>query len=294
MKIAITGASGFLGGPLSAALRERGHDVVAARRTDAPAELAWAVDTGFSPRDALSGYDVVVHLAGEAIAGGRWTDERKTAILESRRQGTRRVVEALEAAQPRPRALICASGVGIYGDAGERVVDESAPLGDDFTAEVAIAWEREAAAARALGVRVATMRTGMVLGRGGGALAKMLPAFRLGLGGRLGDGEQYVPWIHLDDAVAAYVLAIESDDVTGPINVVAPHPVKNREFVRRLGGAVRRPAFIPAPMFALRAVFGEMATLLVTGQRAEPKRLTELGFTFGFSDLAPALADLVG
>ena len=294
VKIAITGASGFVGGPLRAALRERDHVVVAARRTDAPAKLKWSVEEGFVPPDALSGYGAVVHLAGESIAGGRWTDERKAAILGSRVDGTRRVVEALAAADPRPSTLVCASGIGYYGDTGDTVVDETAPAGSDFTAQVAAAWEKEAEAASELGVRVVRMRLGMVLGRAGGALAKMLPAFRLGFGGRLGSGEQYVPWIHLDDTVAAFVHAVESSELVGPVNVVAPNPVPNTEFVHAIGRAVRRPTIIPAPKFALRAVFGEMADLLLTGQRAEPKRLQEAGFAFDFANLGQALSDLLG
>lgn len=294
MKIAITGASGFVGGPLCATLRERDHEVVAARRTDAPAELRWTVDEGFSPADALSGYDAVVHLAGESIAGGRWTDERKAAIMGSRVDGTRRVFEALKAADPRPRTLVCASGIGYYGDTGETIVDESTPAGNDFTAQVAAAWEKEAEAASDLGIRVVRMRLGMILGRAGGALAKMLPAFRLGFGGRLGTGDQYVPWIHHDDAVAAFVHVIESEELVGPVNVVAPNPVPNADFTKALGHAVRRPTIIAAPKFALRAVFGEMADLLLTGQRAEPKRLLAGGFAFDFAHLGQALADLLG
>lgn len=293
MNVAITGASGLVGAALATALRARGHAAVAARRGD-EGPLRWSVARGFDPPEALSGHDAVVHLAGENLGAGRWTGARKAAILESRIEGTRRVVEALAAASPRPAVLVCASGIGIYGDTGEREVDETSPSGDDFVAEVATAWEREAAAAEALGVRVVRMRLGMVLGRAGGALPKMLPIFRLGLGGRLGGGQQWVPWVHLDDAVAAFIFALEHEAAHGALNVCAPGAVRNRELAALLAAAIGRPAWIPAPGFALRAVLGEMSQLLLGGQRAVPRRLDELGFAFGFARLEAALHDLFG
>lgn len=293
MRIAITGATGFLGTALSEALRTRGHEVVAARRGTA-AELVWSIDGGFVPPDALSGFDAVVHLAGENVASGRWTRARKAEILGSRMLGTRRVVEALRAASPRPHTLVSASGISIYGDTGDREIDEHAPPGEGFLPEVAVAWEREAMAAEDLGVRVACMRIGLVLGRAGGALPKMLPMFRLGLGGPLGSGEQWMPWVHIDDAVAAFTHALEHDDARGPINLCAPGAVRNRELSRLLAAAVHRPSWLPAPRLALSLALGEMAQVLVTGQRAAPARLDELGFAFRFARLEAALSDLFG
>ena len=293
MRIAITGATGFLGTALTDALRTHGHEVVAARRDDS-GDLRWSIDRGFSPPEALSGYDAVVHLAGENLASGRWTPARKASIMDSRVEGTRRVVEALRAASPRPATLVCASGISIYGDTGDREVDEGTPAGEGFLPEVAIAWEREALAAEALGVRVACMRMGVVLGRAGGALPKMLPAFRLGVGGRLGSGEQWMPWVHLDDAVAAFTHALVKDDLRGPVNVCAPGAVRNRDLARMLAAAVHRPAWLPAPRFALQLLLGEMAQILLTGQRATPKRLLDAGFAFRFARLEAAFSDLFG
>lgn len=293
MRIAVTGASGFLGTALCDTLRARGHEVVAARRSEGEG-LSWSVDRGFDPPDALSGHDAVVHLAGENVGGGRWTAARKAAILRSREDGTRRVVEAIAAASPRPSVLVSASGISIYGDTGDREVDEDTPPGEGFLAEVATAWEREALAAKDHGVRVACMRLGLVLGRAGGALARILPLFRVGLGGRLGSGAQWMPWVHVDDAVAAFVHALEHDDARGPMNVCAPGGVTNRDFTRLLARAVRRPAWLPAPGFALSLALGEMSQVLLTGQNAAPRRLLDQGFAFRFARLEPTLSDLLG
>jgi uncharacterized protein (TIGR01777 family) len=290
MRIAITGASGFVGQSLAQALEASGHHVVPARRS-ADASLRWSTDTGFEPADALSGFDAVVHLAGENIAGGRWTDARKASILNSRVEGTRRVVEALGAASPRPKTLVSMSAVGYYGARGSTLLDETSTPGDGFLADVCTAWEQEADHAEAHGVRVVKLRLGMVLGNGG-ALAKMLPAFKMGVGGRLGDGDQYMSWIHIDDVVAAIRHTLQDEGCSGAYNLTAPEPVTNATFTHALGKALRRPTVLPVPRFALRLALGEMAEhLLLSGQRVTPKRLLEAGFTFGHPDLDAALAD---
>lgn len=292
MRVAITGASGFVGRALRSALEDAGHEPVPVRRDDTGA-LQWSTDDGFDPPDALSGYDAVVHLAGENIAGGRWNDERKAKIRDSRVQGTRRVVEALKAAAPRPRVLISMSAVGYYGPRGSTELTEDAEPGDGFLADVARAWEAEATAAEALDVRVVRLRLGTVLGEGG-ALEKMLPAFKMGVGGRLGDGEQYMSWIHIDDVVGAIVHVLDHDDCAGPFNLTSPEPATNAEFTNALGKALGRPTVIPVPKFALKVAFGEMAEhLLLTGQRVVPQRLLASKFEFARPDLLAALTDAV-
>jgi len=294
MRVAITGASGFVGRALTAALKDAGHTPVAVSRGDG-ADLRWSTEDGFDPPDALSGIDAVVHLAGENIAGGRWNDERKERIRSSRVQGTRRVVEALRAADPRPEVLVSMSAVGYYGARGSAELDETSAPGDGFLADVSQAWEAEALSAESIdGLRVVRLRLGTVLGDGG-ALSKMLPAFKMGVGGRLGDGDQYMSWIHIDDVVRGIVHVLEHDDCRGVYNLTAPEPATNAAFTHALGNALHRPTVIPVPKFALKVAFGEMAEhLLLTGQRVLPKRLLEAGFTFEHPDLQAALTDAVG
>jgi uncharacterized protein len=289
MRVAITGASGFVGRALSHALKQGGHAPVAVRR-DAKGTLRWSSTAGFDPPEALSGYDAVVHLAGENIAGGRWNDARKESIRASRVEGTRRVVEALRVAAPRPSVFISMSAVGYYGARGSTLLDEDSGAGQGFLAEVCEAWEAEAEAAESLeGLRVARLRLGTVLGDGG-ALAKMLPAFKMGVGGRLGEGDQYMSWIHLDDVAAAILHVLTEDDCAGPLNLTAPQPATNEAFTAALGRALHRPTFLPVPKFALRLAFGEMAEhLLLTGQRVVPKRLLQTGFEFRYPELDAAL-----
>lgn len=296
MRIAITGASGFVGRAVMTELRAHEHEPVPVRRRGDDVKLRWSTDTGFDPLHALDDYDAIVHLAGENIAGGRWNDERKARIKSSRVEGTRRVVEALVAAKPRPRTFVCMSAVGFYGPRGDVELTEDANAGHDFLAEVCTAWESEANKAEAIAdCRVVRLRLGTVLGAGGGALAKMMPAFKLGVGGRLGDGEQYMSWIHIDDVVGGIVRALEDDKMSGAYNLTAPTPVTNADFTRALGRALHRPTFIPVPRFALKAAFGEVAEhLLLQGQRAVPRRLLDTGHKFAFSDLGEALADVVG
>jgi len=295
--VAITGASGFIGRALVARLQARGDSAVAVRRATSgeSAGPRWDPERGFTPPDALSGFDAIVHLAGEGVAEQRWSSAQKQRILDSRVLGTRAVVDALRAAQPRPRALICASAVGLYGDRGDEVLTEAASPGGDFLAEVTRAWEHEANAAAELpGVRVVTLRFGVVLGRGGGALQKMLTPFKLGVGGPVASGRQYMSWVHLDDAVGAIVFALDRPDARGPFNVTAPEPVTNAAFTAALARALHRPAFMPVPAAALSLLYGEMGrTVMVQGQRVVPARLLEAGYTFARPDLADAMADAV-
>jgi hypothetical protein len=279
MRVAVTGASGLIGTRLSSALRARGDEVVGiSLRSGPPSPVA------------LAGCDAVVHLAGEEVAQ-RWTDKARERIRSSRVEGTRGLVAALAAAEPRPRVLVSASAVGYYGHRGDERLDESAPPGDDFLAQVCVGWEREANAAAELGVRVVTVRTGVVLSKSGGALAKMLPPFRLGVGGPVAGGRQYLPWIHIDDLVGIYVAAIDNETWTGPVNAAAPEPVTNAEFSKALGRALRRPAIAPVPAFAIRLLYGDMAEIVTEGQRAIPARALQLGYTYAHAELDEALAD---
>src|ERR1039458_8975269 len=240
MNITITGASGFIGRRLMESLAKAGHSVRALSRHAPPLEC-----------------DVVIHLAGERVAQ-RWTAEAKRRIRESRVAGTRNLVEALGTLPHRPEVLICASAIGYYGSRGDEILTESSSPGSGFLPEVCVAWEREAQAAEAFGMRVVRVRTGLVLAAGGGALVRMLPPFRMGVGGRLGSGQQWMSWIHLEDLVGLFQFAVERQ-VRGPLNAVAPHPVTNSDFTRELARALRRPALFPVPGFALRLLFGEMA-----------------------------------
>jgi uncharacterized protein len=279
MHVAVTGATGLIGTRLTAALRARGDEVTPVSLRDGP-----------PPPQALTGHDAVVHLAGEPVAQ-RWTKAARERIRASREDGTRGLVAAIAAADPRPSVLVSASGVGYYGSRGDERLDEDAAPGDDFLAQVCVAWEREANAAREHDVRVVTVRTGVVLDRAGGALAKMLPPFRLGVGGPVAGGRQYLPWIHIDDLVGIYLAAIDEPAWTGPVNATAPEPVTNASFSKALGRALHRPAFAPVPALAIRALYGDMAEIVTEGQRAVPRRALELGYDFEHPDLDEALAD---
>ena len=292
MKVAVTGATGMIGRAVVRALRERGDEVTTLSRSAERGDVVWADPKGEpAPTEALSGHDAVVHLLGEPIAQ-RWSDGARREIHDSRRLGTRNLVEGIGAAEPRPRVLVSQSAVGWYGARGDERLDESVPAGTDWLAGVVRDWEAEAAKAEALGVRVAMMRTGVVLSEKGGALEKMLPPFKLGVGGPVAGGRQYVPWIHLDDVVGAMIFALETDAASGPLNVSAPEPVTNKELSKALGRVLRRPAVAPVPALAVKALYGEMATIVTTGQRAVPKRLTELGYDFKRPDLEEALRDV--
>ena len=284
-RIAITGGTGRIGSLLVRELRARGDEVTILSRSRG--DVRWDPNSGPAPADALAGRDAVVHLAGEDIAQ-RWNDESLRRIRDSREIGTRNLVEGIKAADPRPAALISSSAVGYYGHRPDRI-DEDAPPGDDVLAEICKAWEREAANAEELGVRVVRVRTGVVLDRHGGALQRMLLPFRLGVGGPVAGGRQPMPWIHVEDVIGIYLAAIDDERWSGPFNATAPQPVTNREFSKALGRALRRPAIAPVPSFAIRALYGGMAKLVVEGQNAVPRRATELGYRHRHSDLDEAL-----
>jgi uncharacterized protein len=300
MRVTLTGATGRLGTRLVRALRERGDEVTVLSRSPGRAgerlgvdAQAWDPGAGPAPAAALAGRDAVVHLAGEDLAQ-RWNEDTKRRILESRELGTRNLVEGLRAADPRPGVLVSASAVGYYGSRGDERVAEDAPAGDDFPAGVCAAWEREALVAEALGLRVVRVRTGVVLEAGGGALEKMLPPFKLGLGGPVAGGGQYVPWIHVDDVIGIYERAIDDPAWSGPVNATAPEPATNRELSKALGRALHRPAVAPVPAFAVKLLYGEMATLVISGQRAVPRRALEGGYAFRHPELDEALRSVLG
>jgi uncharacterized protein len=292
MVIGLTGASGFLGREITRQAVSQGDQVVAYSRNPDQALPETIRTESFGAKMTVSNLDAVVHLAGEPILG-RWTKARRDRILQSRVQGTRWVVEALHNAPNRPRVMICASGVNIYGDRGEEeLVEESAVAKAGFLCRVAAAWESEAMHATDFGVRVVTLRIAMVLGRKG-ALALMLPLFWLGLGGRLGSGNQWMPWIHVGDVANLFLHAAREASIVGPLNGVSPFPVRNRDFTRILGSTLRRPTFLTVPRFALKGVLAEQAALLLDSERALPKRALETGFRFRFPYLEDAFQDIL-
>jgi hypothetical protein len=298
MNVTLTGATGLIGSKLVRALRDRGDAVTVLSRSPEKARAALGVEAaawdplaGPAPSAALRGRDAVVHLAGEPVAQ-RWNAKVKDAIRESRVTGTRHLVEGLEAVGAEgPRTLVSSSAIGYYGDRGDERVPESTPAGDTFLAGVCVAWEREAQAASALGVRVVTVRTGVVLDKRGGALKTMLPPFRLGVGGPVAGGGQYLPWIHVDDLVGLYLKALDDEAWSGAYNGSAPEPVTNKAFGKALGRALHRPAVAPVPALALRLLYGDMAEIVTEGQRAVPERALAGGFAFRHGDLDAALAD---
>jgi uncharacterized protein (TIGR01777 family) len=298
MQVAVTGASGLIGQALVPFLAAGGHRVVrVSRRARGADQIAWDPERGVLDRSALAGVEAVVHLAGEPI-GVRWTRARKRRILQSRVGGTRLLANTLARLPRPPKVLVMASGAGIYGNRGDTIVTEATPPDEappDFLVEVARAWEAAAEPARAAGIRVVPMRLGMVLSPAGGALAKMLPLFRLGLGGPLGSGRQWVSWIAIDDAVGAVHHAMLTPSLAGPVNATAPEPVTARELARTLGRVLGRPALLPAPPPVLRLFFGEMARVaLLGGQRAVPARLLASDYRFRHPSLEPALRFLLG
>ena len=303
MIVAITGATGFVGTRLTAHLLAAGHEVVALTRSPERAErelpvrcrvAAWDPEHGRVDPGALDGVDAVVNLAGAGVADGRWTARRKEAIRRSRVDATRLLVDTIAAlpSPRRPRVLVSASAIGFYGDRGDEMLTEESAGGTGFLAEVCRGWEDAAVGAEAHGVRTVRMRIGVVLGRDGGALARMLPPFRLGLGGRIGSGNQWMSWIHVDDLVALVAFALERQDVRGVVNAVAPSPVTNAELSATLGRVLGRPAIVPVPSVALRVALGEMAEVLLAGQRVVPSAAQALGFRFGHPELGGALVDV--
>ena len=303
MQVAVTGATGTIGRALVRELGERGHDVVALSRDALRAKEVLGTDARIAvwpdptksgpPVEALAGTDALINLVGEPIAQ-RWTTEAKGRIRDSRVDTTRSLVNAVRELAPerRPRTLISQSATGFYGPRNGEWVDEDSDPGTDWVAELAADWEGEAAQATDV-MRVVRTRTGVVLSPDGGALAKMLPFFRLGIGGPVAGGHQYFPWVHLDDVVGALVACLEHPEVSGPVNVTAPTPVTNAELSKALGRALHRPAVLPVPGFALHLLYGQMAEIVTTGQRVRPSSLLSLGYRFRFAELESALDDVL-
>jgi uncharacterized protein (TIGR01777 family) len=292
-RVVVGGASGLIGTTLTAWLTDRGDRVLPlvrhAPRTGS-GEIPWDPDAGELQGAALEGTDAVVHLGGVNIASGRWSKKTKAAIRDSRIASTRLLSETLARLEKPPRAFICASATGYYGNRGAELLTEDSPPGDGFLPDLCRAWEAATEPARHAGIRVVNLRTGIVLSARGGALVRMLPAFKAGAGGVLGSGRQYMSWIALDDAVRVIEFVLKTESLAGPVNVVAPNPVTNREFTRTLGRVLKRPTFLPLPALAIRVLFGEMGrVLLLEGQRVHPAHLEQAGFSFHHVHLEDAL-----
>ena len=297
MRAAVTGATGFIGKRLCALLDR--PNVLTRNPGALPGELSglrafhWEPLAGPPPAEAFEDVDAVFHLAGEPVAEGRWNAKKKDAIRNSRIAGTRNLIAGLAPLQPKPKVLVSASAVGFYGSRGGEALTEKSAAAEGFLADVCRGWEAEAAKAEEHGIRAASIRIGLVLGKSGGALQKIVPIFRLGAGGPLGNGRQWMPWIHAADLARLFVYVAEREAMRGPINGAAANPVTNKEFTRALAKAVRRPAVFPAPAFALRLMLGEFAEVLLASQRVVPEAALENGFRFEFDELADALAEAV-
>ena len=297
MKALITGGTGLLGkailGSLPDVLVLSRDPAQAARKLGLVRAVRWAPEAEPAPLEALRGIDAIFNLAGEPVADGRWTADKKRRIRNSRILSTRNLVAGLAALDKRPEVLVSASAVGFYGDRGDAELDEDSTAGQGFLAEVCAAWESEAMAAERLGVRVVCVRIGIVLAKGGGALSSMLPPFKIGAGGRLGTGKQWMPWIHIDDVAGILVHASRRRDIRGAMNAVSPHPATNADFTRALGRAVHRPAFLPMPKIALRLALGEMSEILTASCRAFPRVAERTGYGFKHMDLGETLATIM-
>ena len=300
MKVLVTGASGFVGRRVVAQLLQKNIEVVVLTRNLPKAVIIlgsdcqyvqWMDMTTPPPAEAFDGVDAVINLMGENIGGKKWDESQKKKIYDSRINSTRLLVDAIKALPKKPRALINASAVGIYGNRGDETLDENATSGSDFLAGVCKDWEAEANKARDMKIRVVLMRTGVVLGKGGGALTKMLPIFKLGLGGRLGSGKQYMSWIHVDDLAAMYVHAVMDPTMDGPYNATSPYPATNAEFTKALGKRLKRPTLFPAPEFAIRKALGEMSTIVLDGQKVVPNKFKEKKFQFKSATLEKTLKE---
>lgn len=292
MRVLISGASGLVGRALAKDLTGHGHEVrrLVRRPISSADEMTWNPSTGEIDAAALTGVDGIIHLAGENVAAGRWTRRRREAIRASRVEGTRTLIQALARCDRRPRVFVSASAVGIYGARGESLLDEASTHGAGFLASVCQEWEQGLQPAVALGLRTVAVRIGLVLAADGGALAKMIPVFRVGLGGRLGSGRQWMSWIALDDLTRVFRQVLEDDQWTGPVNAVAPGAVRNREFTAALGRVLQRPAVLPVPALGLRLALGAMAEeTLLASTRVQPRRLQDGGFEFRYPELAAAL-----
>lgn len=296
MRIIVSGSHGLVGTALIKALEADGHEIYRLVR-HAPSsdqEIEWSPDRYSIAISRIEGFDAVFHLAGESIASGRWTDEKKRKIRESRTKGTKLLADALANLSAPPKTLISASATGYYGDRGDEVLTETSPPGEGFLADICVEWEQATEHARAKGVRVVNTRFGIILDKEGGALAKMLTPFRMGIGGRIGDGKQWMSWIALADVIGALQFALKNESMNSPVNFVAPNPVTNAEFTKTLGKVLSRPTIFPIPEFGVRLAFGEMAdALLLSSQRVEPKGLADAGFRFEHPQLAAALRTIL-
>lgn len=295
MKLLISGASGLIGSSLTRAVVDAGHTVVPlVRKPGIPYTVHWDPEKGTIDSAGLEGCDAVVHLAGESIASRRWTPAQKARILHSRVQGTELLASALARLNRRPAVMISSSAIGVYGDCGDAVVTEATAPGSDFLASVCKAWEHATAAASNAGIRVVHLRTGIVLAKNGGALAKMVTPFKLGVGGRIGSGMQYMSWIDLEDEVQVILHCIQTESLQGPVNSVGPSPVTNAEFTKTLGRALSRPSVVPLPAFAARLALGEMADgLLLASQRVQPTKLLSTGYVFRHTNLEQTLRKIL-
>jgi uncharacterized protein len=300
MRIVVTGSSGLIGSALVRVLASEdeghAHEVLRLVRREASAadEISWDPAAGRGPDlERLRGVDAAINLAGAGLGDHRWSDGYKKEILESRTSSTRLLTEALAALDPLPAVVLSGSAIGYYGDTGDRFVDEDAPAAADFAATVASGWEEATVAAADAGIRTVFLRTGIVLSTKGGALGKVLPLFKAGVGGRLGSGHQYISWIARPDHIAAMRFLLDADNVSGPVNLTAPNPVTNREYTKAIATAVHRPALFPAPSLALKAALGEFAGNVLGGQRVLPKRLVDAGFEFGYPEIGLAMRALV-
>ena len=292
MKVLITGASGLLGKALQESFKEKGYEMLLASRKEATdvSHIQWSIEDGFTDAEKLEGVETIVHLAGENVSGLRWTDEKKKAIHDSRVLGTRNVVNAISKLKHKPKVFIASSAIGFYGERGDEEVTESSAAGDNFLAGVCKEWEAESRRAEDAGIRTVLLRTGIVLSKNGGALATMLLPFKLGVGGVVGSGKQWMSWISLDDEIDVINFAIENENIRGAVNAVSPNPVTNHDFTKTLGEALYRPTFLPLPEFAVSMIFGEMGdALLLASTKVMPKRLEDAGFEFKYPDLKGAI-----
>ena len=298
MKLLLSGSHGLVGKALSKSLTKDGYEVINLVRRDrvyGKPEIEWHPNKGLLDASQIEGFDAVVHLAGESIASGRWTDEKKRRIRESRVQGTTLLSQALARLSRPPLRFICASAIGYYGSRGDEVLTEESRAGNDFLSEVCVEWERATQPASEKGINTCMTRFGIILDKEGGALEKMLTPFRLGLGGKIGDGKQWMSWIALNDVVSALGFLLESSSMHGPVNIVAPNPVTNADFTKTLGKVLSRPTFLSVPAFAVRLAFGEMADgLLLSSAKVEPKKLKDEGFKYRFPNLDAALSEVLG
>jgi uncharacterized protein len=296
MKILISGSHGLVGQALIKSLEPEGHQIFRLVRhyPGSPFEIEWSPDRYSIALSLIEGFDAVVHLAGESIAEGRWTEEKKKRIRESRVKGTKLLSDALANLTDPPKTLISASAIGYYGDRGDELLTESSAPGNDFLSQVCVEWEQATSHATQMGIRVVNTRFGIILDKNGGALKKMLPPFRMGLGGRIGSGKQWMSWITLDDVVGALKYALTNEALSGPANFVVPNPVRNAEFTKTLGQVLSRPTLFPIPAFGVRLLFGEMAdALLLSSQRVEPQKLQRSEYQFLYPQLEPALRHIL-